>query len=71
VARLERGAFFGEGAVLGGGPGPEVVARGPAALVVFPAAVIAAISERFPKVKRLLEAVRAARERDAARPPGS
>jgi CRP-like cAMP-binding protein len=69
-ARLERGAFFGEGAVLGAAPAAAVVARGELQVVVFPAPVIAAISERFPRVRRLLEAVLAARHREAPRPPG-
>jgi hypothetical protein len=35
-------------------------------VVAFPAPVVGALAERFPKVKKLLEAVHAARERDAA-----
>ena len=70
VGRLERGAFFGEGAVLGAPRPTAVVARGDLAVVVFPAPVIAAISERYPKVRRLLETVLAARDREAGRPPG-
>jgi len=71
VGHLERGAFFGEGAVLGAQRPAAIVARGETALVVFPAPVIAAISERFPKVRRLIEAVLAARDREAGRPHGS
>ncbi len=66
VAHLDRGASFGEGRVLGGGHPAALVARTELTLVAFPAPVIAAISERYPKVKKLLEAVHAAREKDAA-----
>ncbi len=66
IARLERGAFFGEGRVLGGGRPASLSAVTEVAVVSFPAPVIAAIAERFPKVKKLLEAVHAARERDAS-----
>jgi CRP-like cAMP-binding protein len=69
--RLERGAFFGEAAVLGAPRRTQVVALDEVTLVVFPAAVIAAVSERFPKVRRLLEAVLAAREREAGQQAGS
>jgi signal-transduction protein with cAMP-binding, CBS, and nucleotidyltransferase domain len=68
AGRLERGAFFGEALVLGAPGRTALAASGDVTLVVFPAAVIAAISERFPKVRRLLEAVRAARGRDAGQP---
>jgi CRP-like cAMP-binding protein len=70
VGYLERGAFFGEALVLGAPRRTALVAGGDVTLVVFPAAVIAAISERFPKVRRLLETVLAARERDAGQQPG-
>ncbi len=66
IARLERGAFFGEGRVLGGGRPASLAAVTDVTVVAFPALVIAAIGERFPKVRKLLEAVLAARERDAA-----
>lgn len=67
TAQLERGAFFGEARVLGGGARPAALAaRSELTVVAFPASVIAAIGARFPKVRRLLEAVHAARERDAA-----
>lgn len=66
IARLERGAFFGEGRVLGGGRPASLVAVTELTIVRFPAPVVAAIGEQFPKVKKLLEAVLAARERDAA-----
>ena len=66
IARLERGAFFGEDRVLGGGRRASLVAASDATLVAFPAPVIAAMGERFPKLKKLLETVLAARERNAA-----
>jgi CRP-like cAMP-binding protein len=66
IARLERGAFFGEARVLGGGRRTSLAALSDVTLVAFPAPVIAAMSERFPKMKKLLEAVLAARERNAA-----
>ena len=66
VGRLERGAFFGEGRVLGGGRAAVLGAVSGVTAVGFPAPVVAAMSERFPKVRKLLEAVHAARERDAA-----
>jgi CRP-like cAMP-binding protein len=66
VARLERGATFGEGRVLGGGRPLSLVAVNELAVVSFPAPMIAALAERFPKMKKLLEAVAAAREREAA-----
>jgi signal-transduction protein with cAMP-binding, CBS, and nucleotidyltransferase domain len=66
VARLERGAFFGEGRVLGHPVAGALVARTDVAVVTFPAPVLAALAERFPKVRTLLEAVKAAREKDAA-----
>ena len=65
IARLERGAFFGEGRVLGSGRRASLAAHSDVTLVVFPAPVIAAMSARFPKVKKLLEVVLAARERNA------
>ncbi len=65
IARLEHGAFFGEGRVLGGGRPASLAAVTDLTVVAFPAPVIAAIAERFPKVTKLLETVHAARERDA------
>jgi hypothetical protein len=52
--------------VLRTGRAAALVARSEVSVVTFPAPVIAAIGERFPKVRKLLEAVHAARERDAA-----
>lgn len=66
VARLERGAFFGEARVLGKGRAAALEAASEVTVVTFPAPVIGALGERFPKVRKLLEAVHAARERDAA-----
>ncbi len=66
VTRLERGAFFGEGRVLGVGRPSALSAVSEVTAVAFPAAVISAMAGRFPKVHKLLEAVKAAREKDAA-----
>lgn len=66
VAHLERGAFFGEGRVLGNPVAGALVARTDLAVVTFPAPVLGAVADRFPKVRKLLEAVKAAREKDAA-----
>jgi CRP-like cAMP-binding protein len=66
VALLERGAFFGEERVLGNPVEGALVARTDVALVTFPAPVLAAVAERFPRVRKLLEAVAAARQKDAA-----
>jgi CRP-like cAMP-binding protein len=66
IARLERGAFFGEDRVLGSARRATLVAATDATLVAFPAPVVAAMGERFPKLKKLLETVHAARERNAA-----
>jgi CRP-like cAMP-binding protein len=68
VVRLERGALFGEGRVLGGGRPCSLTAVSDVTVVAFPAAVIAAMAARFPKVRKLLEAVQAARVKDAAGP---
>jgi CRP-like cAMP-binding protein len=66
IARLERGALFGEGRVLGANRPWALAAVTELTLVAFPAPVISAMAERFPKVRKLLEAVQAAREREAA-----
>jgi CRP-like cAMP-binding protein len=66
IARLEHGAFFGEARVLGTARRASLVAVSDVQVVVFPAPVIGAMSARFPKVRKLLEAVLAARERTAA-----
>lgn len=66
VTRLERGAFFGEVRVLGTGRPTSLAALSDVTVISFPAPVIAAMCERFPKVRKLLEVVLAARERSAA-----
>jgi CRP-like cAMP-binding protein len=66
IAQLERGAFFGEGRVLGGARPASLVARTDVSVVAFPGPMIGVMAERFPKVRKLLEAVHAAREKDAA-----
>ncbi len=66
IAHLGRGATFGEGRVLGMGRPLTLVAATDVAVVVFPAPMIAALGERFPKMKKLLEVVGAAREKEAA-----
>lgn len=66
VAVLERGAFFGVSRVLGAPQPWRLVARSPLAVVVFPTAVLAALVERFPRMRKLLEAILAARAKEAA-----
>ncbi|HEX9401787.1 MAG TPA: cyclic nucleotide-binding domain-containing protein [Anaeromyxobacter sp.] len=66
IARLDRGALFGEGRVLGARRPAALTALSEVTVVVFPAPVVAAMAERFPKVRKLLEAVSAAREKEAA-----
>lgn len=67
LGTLERGAFFGEFRLLTGDPhGATVTARTHLTVVRFPAPLIAALGARFPKMRRLLETVKAARERDNA-----
>jgi len=66
VGELERNAIFGEGRVLGGSRPGALVARTAVSVLTFPAPVVAAVAERFPKVRRMLEVVRAARLKDAA-----
>ena len=67
VAEAERGAVVGASRVLGAGGRWSLVARTGVSAVVVPAPVVAALADRFPKVRKLLEAVLAARQRDAAR----
>ncbi|HET6438233.1 MAG TPA: cyclic nucleotide-binding domain-containing protein [Anaeromyxobacter sp.] len=70
VAHLGRGATFGEGRVLGTGRPLALLAADDLTVVAFPAPMIAALAERHPKLKKLLEAVQAARDREiAARAP--
>jgi CRP-like cAMP-binding protein len=66
VGYLERNAVFGEGQVLGNALPGALVARTPVSVVTFPAPVMAALAERFPKLRRMLEVIQAAREKDAA-----
>jgi signal-transduction protein with cAMP-binding, CBS, and nucleotidyltransferase domain len=66
IAHLDRGATFGEGRVLGGGRQLSLVANGDVTVVAFPAPMIAALAERFPKMRKLMEVVQAAREKEAA-----
>jgi hypothetical protein len=66
LATLERGAFHGEGHVLGGGIPAALVARSDLVAVIFPTPVVAAMAARYPKLKKLLEMMKAAREKDAA-----
>jgi CRP-like cAMP-binding protein len=66
VALLEKGAFFGEGRVLGHPVAGALVARTDVSVVTFPAPVVAALAERFPKVHKLLETIRAVHLKNAA-----
>lgn len=66
VYRLERGALFGVGRALGRPRGASLRALTDVSVVFFPAPVIAALAARFPKVKKLLEAVQVARDKEAA-----
>ena len=66
IARLGRGATFGEGRVLGARRSLSLVAKTEATVVSFPAPMIAALAERFPKLRKLLEVVQAGREKEAA-----
>jgi CRP-like cAMP-binding protein len=71
VTTLERGAAYGVARALGQERAASLVARTDLAVVVFPAPVIGALSERFPRMRKLLEAVLAARDREAAERAGS
>jgi CRP-like cAMP-binding protein len=64
--RLERGALFGVGRALGRSRGAYLQALTDVTVVTFPAPVLTVLSERFPKVRKLLEAVQAARDKEAA-----
>jgi signal-transduction protein with cAMP-binding, CBS, and nucleotidyltransferase domain len=66
ITRLGRGATFGEGRVLGTGRRLALVAFTETTVVSFPASMITALAERFPKMKKLIEAVHAGREKEAA-----
>jgi hypothetical protein len=52
--------------VLGQGRALTLVSTSDLSVVTFPAPMIGALAERFPKMKKLLEVVQAAREKDAA-----
>jgi hypothetical protein len=64
--RLERGALFGVGRALGRGRVAWLQALTEVHVIFFPAPVVGVLAERFPKVKKLLEAVQAARNKEAA-----
>jgi signal-transduction protein with cAMP-binding, CBS, and nucleotidyltransferase domain len=66
IGRIERGALFGAARVLGAGGRWALAAVSDVTVVAFPAPVIAAMATRFPKVRKLLEAVQTAREKEAA-----
>ena len=64
LGTLEQGAFFGEFRLLTGAPhGADVSAVTELTVVRFPAPVVRALCQRFPKMRQLLESVKAARER--------
>ncbi len=68
--RLERGALFGVGRALGSARAARLEALTEVTVVAFPAQVVGVLAERFPKVKKLLQAVQTARDKEAAsRPP--
>lgn len=65
VASLDRGAVFGEIVSPGATSGvPTVVARTDLSVVRIPGRVVVALAGRFPKVGKLLAALRTARSRD-------
>jgi CRP-like cAMP-binding protein len=67
LGHLDRGGFFGEQRLLGGDIHPTtVVALTEVAVVRFPAPMVAALAERFPKLGQLLQAVAAARRKELA-----
>ncbi len=62
---LEKGAFFGEFRLISGVPHvATVTARTQMTVVRFPSSMIAALAGRHPKVQKLLEAVKAGREKE-------
>ncbi len=64
LGTLEQGAFFGEFRLLTGSPhGADVSAVTELTVVRFPAPMILALCQRFPRMRRLLELVKEARER--------
>jgi signal-transduction protein with cAMP-binding, CBS, and nucleotidyltransferase domain len=66
LGTLERGAFHGMSHVLGGGFPAALVARTDVTAVSLPTPVVAAMAERYPKLKKLLEMMKTAREKEAA-----
>lgn len=66
IYRLGRGALFGVGRALGKGRAAYLKADTDVTVVFFPAQVVGVLAERFPKVKKLLEAVQAARDKETA-----
>ncbi len=66
VGLLERNAIFGEGRVLGEPRPGALVARTAVSVVTFPAPVMTVLADRFPRLRHMLEAVRAVRLKDAA-----
>jgi CRP-like cAMP-binding protein len=66
LTTLERGAFHGVARALGEDRSASLVARTDVVVVAFPAAMIGALAERFPRMKKLLQAVLAARDREAS-----
>lgn len=68
VTHLDKGAFFGEFAVLTSGlRAVDVTARTGLTVIRFPTPVIASLAERFPKLKQLLTAMMKARQAALAR----
>ncbi|HEU4385196.1 MAG TPA: cyclic nucleotide-binding domain-containing protein [Anaeromyxobacteraceae bacterium] len=64
LGTLEKGAFFGEFHLLTGDPHTaDVSAVTELEVVRFPEPMILALCQRFPKMKKLLESVMAARQR--------
>jgi CRP-like cAMP-binding protein len=66
IARLERGGLYGVAKVLGAGRPAALAAVTDLTVVSFPAPVIAAMAGQVPRVRKLLEALQAAREKEAA-----
>ena len=64
LGTLEQGAFFGEMRLLTGAPhGADVSALTELVVVRFPAPMILALCQRFPRMKKLLDSVNEARQR--------
>jgi CRP-like cAMP-binding protein len=58
LGTLDRGAFFGESHALTGAlHRATITARTDLTVIQFPSSIIGALAERFPKVRKLLEAV--------------